>query len=107
MAIKDGDWSLWDYDYQTGRSVWKLANPDGSVTYRTDYPVTSLIENNKADLLDSAGQRWGGGRRVASIPLNIFHEQLAEAQNQQDDKYLSRWLNCSDHRAFRTFEGAV
>lgn len=105
--IRDGDWSLWDYDFQTGRSVWKLTNADGSITFRTDYPVTSIIENNKSDLLDSAGQRWGEGRRVASIPLNIFHEQLAAAQDQQDDKFMSRWLNDSDNRAFRTFEGRV
>lgn len=106
-VIRDGDWRLYDYDYQTGRSQWIMHNPDGSFTMRTDYPVDKLIEQNRMELNESNGKRWGDGRRVASIPLNIYHEQLAEASHQQDDQYLSKWLNDSDHRAFRTFEGKV
>jgi len=105
--IRDGAWRLFDYDFTTGRSVWVTDNPDGSTTVRTDYPVENIVKDNRAHLLDSHGKRWGEGRRVASIPLNIYHEQLAEAQNQKDDKYMSRWLNDSDNAAFRTFQGQV
>lgn len=104
--IKDGDWELFDYDFQTGRSVWRYF--DGAAThYRTDYPVQSLIDENAAHFNDSSHRRFGDGRRVASIPLNVFYDQLHEAQAQGDDRFISRWLNDGDHRAFRTFGGTV
>ena len=105
MAIKDGDWELFDYDVRSGRSVWRYF--DGAVThFRTDYPVGSLIEAN-AQQRNAASERFGEGKRVASIPLSLFYDQLAQAQAQGDDRYMSRWLNDGDHRAFRTFEGKV
>lgn len=104
MQIKDGDWTLVDHDLATGRTVWRYF--DGAAThFRTDYPVQSLIDQNAELANESQGQRFGEGQRVASIPLNIFHEQLHEAQVQGDEEYISRWLNNSDNRAFRTFEG--
>lgn len=107
MAIRDGDWTLFDHNFQLGRTVWKRTNDDGSVTFRTDYQVDKIVEQNRADLNDSHGQRWGGGRRIASIPLNLYFDKLNEAVDQQDDKFLSRWLNDSDNAAFRTFGGKV
>lgn len=106
MPIKDGDWELVDHDFTTGRTVWRYF--DGAAThFRTDYPVQSLIEDNAALFKDSSGKRFGNGQRVASIPLNIFYDQLHEAHRQGDDRYVSRWLNDSDNRAFRTFEGVL
>jgi hypothetical protein len=107
MAIRDGDWVLFDHDIQLGRSVWKRVNDDGSVTFRTDYQVDRMIEQNRVALNESHGQRWDGGRRVASIPLNLFYDQLDPALMQGDDKFLSRWLNDGDNAAFRTFGGRV
>ena len=106
MVIKDGDWTLLSHDEAMGRTVWTMF--DGEKTHiRTDYRTDKIVSDNKAHLLDSAGQRWGGGRRVASIPLNIFYDKLSEANDQRDDKYMSRWLNDSDNAAFRTFSGGV
>ncbi len=107
MQIMDGDWRLFDYDIRTGRSVWKFEHGDGRVTFRTDYPVDNLVKANKEELNDHAGARWGDGRVAARIPKNIFWDQLAEAVQQDDDKFLSRWLNDSDNAAFRTFGGKV
>ena len=39
MIVRDGDWRLFDYDVKSGRQVWIITNPDGSVTTRTAYPV--------------------------------------------------------------------
>ncbi len=104
--IKDGDWELFDYDFQTGRSVWRLF--DGAAThFRTDYPVENLVKQNADAMNESTGQRFGEGKRIASIPLNIFYDQLNEAQSEGDEKFVSRWLNDSDNRAFRTFGGRV
>lgn len=106
MQINDGQWMLVSHDVKTGRTVWKCY--DGAkIHFRTDYPVTAVIEDNKHYMNESQGQRFGDGKRVASIPLNIFYDRLVEAQKQGDKKYIRRWLNDSDNKAFRTFEGNV
>lgn len=107
MMIRDGDWVLFDYDPKLKRQVWYLQNPDGSTTWRTDYEVDQTIEANKAQR-NMAQPGWGGDyHKIASIPLNVYYEQLAEASRQQDDKYLSKWLNDSSNMAWRTKEGRV
>lgn len=107
MKIKDGDWTLYEYDVKLGRQVWYTTNPDGSWTFRTDYEVQPTIDQNQAQRnLAQAG--WKGDyHQIASIPLNVYHDQLAEASQQGDDKYLSKWLNDSDNRAWRTKEGRI
>ena len=107
MIVRDGDWSLFDYDIASGRQVWSLRNPDGSVTYRTDYPVQATVDLNTAHR-NLAQSGWAGDyHQIAAIPLNVYHDQVAEAAMEGDDKYLSRWLNDSDNRAWRTKEGRV
>lgn len=107
MKIKDGDWTLFDYDMQTGRQVWELRNPDGSVTHRTDYPVQATVDINKAQRNMGRKDWTGDYHQIASIPLNVFYDQLAQASREGDDKFVSRWLNDSDNRAWRTREGRV
>lgn len=107
MTIRDEHgFELFSHDEKLGRTVWRYFDGEKTV-YRTDYRTEQIVADNKAHLLDGAGQRWGGGRRIASIPLNVYFDQLAEAQSQQDDKYMSRWLNDGDNAAFRTFGGRV
>ncbi|MDC9701526.1 MAG: hypothetical protein PSN37_04810 [Alphaproteobacteria bacterium] len=104
--LKDGQWELMAHDPQTGRTVWCCC--DGSAThFRTDYPVETLIEENTVSFNDSQGHRFRDGQRIASIPLNLFYEQLHEAQIQGDQHFISRWLNDAEHRKFRTFRGHV
>ena len=107
MKVKDGDWTLFDYDVKTGRQVWALHNDDGSTTYRTDYPVQPTIDVNTAQR--NLGQsNWAGDyHQIASIPLNVYYDQLAEASKQDDNKFISKWLNDSDNAAWRTKEGTV
>jgi len=107
MVIRDGDWTLFDYDPQLKRQVWSRFNPDGSQTFRTDYEVEPTIDENTA-MRNLASPGWKGDyHKVASIPLNVFWDQLAEASKQDDDKFISKWLNDSDNRAWRTKEGRV
>jgi len=106
MTIRDGNWELFSHDPHLGRTVWRFF--DGQAThFRTDYAVDNIIKDNKAIKNEMAGQSWGGGKRIASIPLNTFFEQFNEAHLQDDEKYMSRWLNDGDNAAFRTFEGTV
>lgn len=105
MRIRDGDWELFSHDEKLGRTVWERQNPDGTTTYRTDYRADGIIEQNTA-MRNALNSGWKGDwHKVASIPLNVFHDQLAEAGRQDDDRYIAKWLNDSDHSKFRTKEG--
>ena len=106
----EGGWSLFDYDFETGRSVWASRDSNGNEVFRIDYPVENVIKANEESYADGLNQRWGEGRRVASIPLNVMYDEklgLDEAFNVGDEKYINKWLNDGDNAAFRTFPGRV
>jgi acyl carrier protein phosphodiesterase len=105
--IRDGSWTLYDHDFQTGRSVWHLFDGEKDV-FRVDYPVDTLMSENAA-VRNCAEKAWRGDwHRVASIPLNVAHDSgLVEAHSQGDDRFVKRFLNSSDNRAWRTKEGAL
>ena len=110
MAIREGDWEL---DHELSiigvRYVWKRWN-GRELTIRTDYPVDSILEANKAEFNSGTGQRWGEMSKVASIPVGLLYNEklgLNEAFKQQDLPYLRRFLNDSDNQALRTREGTI
>lgn len=109
MAIRDGNWEL---DHQLSiigvRYVWKYW--DGTRLHiRTDYPMDGLLKKDNAEsVAESQGRRFGDFERVASVPLNVYHDSgLAEAISQADKKFTSRWLNDGDHASFRTSRGRI
>mgnify|MGYP001176581978 FL=1 len=107
MRFRDGDWYLVSHDVQLGRTVWARENGDGSTTYRTDYRVDPTIDVNRAQR-NMARRDWAGDyHHIASVPLNLWWDQLAEASKQGDDKYISKWLNDSSNMAWRTKKGRV
>ncbi|BCH22461.1 hypothetical protein [Mesorhizobium sp. L-8-3] len=105
--VFDGDWRLFSHDPQTGVTSWWLDLGNGTAVIRTDTPVDELLDENAEAYNDSLGRRFGDGKVVASIPLNIYHDQLAEAHRQGDRNYVKRWLNDADHQKFRKFRGNV
>lgn len=105
--IRDGEWSLIDHDFHLGRTVWARENGDGTTTYRTDYQVDKTLEAN-AQARASAPDGWKGDyHRIASIPLGLFYDKLAEAVRQDDMAYVSRFLNDHDNAKLRTKLGRV
>lgn len=107
MIIRDGDWTLVDSDLKLKRFVWARSNPDGSTTYRTDYAVDDTLEANR-DMRSTATKGWQGDwHKVASVPLNVYYDQLHEAVQQDDMRHVARFLNDSDNFKFRTKEGNV
>lgn len=107
MIIRDGEWTLVDSDLKLKRYVWARSNPDGSTTYRTDYAVDDTIEANR-DMRNTASKGWQGDwHKVASVPLGIYYEKLHEATLQEDGRFIDKWLNDSDNRAWRAKEGRV
>lgn len=100
--IRDGDWILVSHDPRTGRSTWRLELEDRTII-RHDFPVDQLVQNNEQ--VRHHVQQRGEWRHVARIPMNLVHNTpLAQAHSEGDDKWVSRFLNDSDNRAWRTSE---
>lgn len=103
----ENGFALFDWDKATGRTVWYRENGDGTTTWRTDYPVEQVLKLN-AEQRNIARPDWKGDyHQVASIPLNVFYDKLGQAAAEQDMNYVSKWLNDSDNRAFRTKDGKL
>lgn len=109
LTIRDGEWTLHDYDPVTGRSVWALFDGEKTV-FRIDTPVQATIDDN-THARNGASTGWRGDwHRVASVPMQLLYDEnvgLNKAIQQGDDKYLSRWLNDGDNRAWRVKDGRV
>jgi hypothetical protein len=107
MKITHEGWTLFEYDVKLGRQVWYSVNDDGSTTWRTDYAVQPTVDMNQAQR-NLSQKGWAGDyHQVASIPLNVYYDQLAAASQQGDDKYLSKWLNDGSNAAWRTKDGRI
>ena len=73
---------------------------DGYV--HTEQDVTELVEANKAHYayFDGKARHAKDGEMVASIPLTVWYSLPKHVRD--SDKELSKWLDDSDQRAFRT-----
>jgi len=108
MQIMDGDWRLLNYNPHSGKSTWVMWDERGREVIREIQPVDTAIETNAAIRGDVAGKRFGDYHHVASIPLQLYHSSgLARAHDEGDDKYVSRFFNDSDNRAWRTSEAKL
>jgi hypothetical protein len=106
--IRDGDWLLIEHDPAAQRMVW-IAEQDGMTVIRTDYyGAAALREENAEAEKATHGRRFGDWVRVASMPLNeLAASGLDRAIREGHDRFVSRWLNDSDNRGYRTSRGKV
>lgn len=107
MTVRDGAWTLFNWDPMTGRTVWSQFTGQETV-FRIDTPVDHIIRENEFTRNATSGNRMGDWVKIASIPLNhAHHENLVRAHTEGDDKFVKRWLNDGDNRAFRSFEATI
>jgi hypothetical protein len=111
VNIRDDAWELVEVseDYVTHRAVLERY-ADGTVAYvhrRAPRGVDALLEANRQSLSDSDGQRFGDGKVVGRIPMNILYRDVAPRLKQGDADYLKWFLNNPENRAFRTFRGKI
>lgn len=66
-----------------------------------------LLARNSESLNASHGQRFGDGKIIASVPLNIFYRDFAKRLKDGDDDFAKWWLNNDQNRPYRTFRGRV
>jgi hypothetical protein len=103
----DNGFTLFNHDPDTGRTIW-TKQEDGKQVFRIDTPVDKILDANQEHYNNSDGQRFGDWQRVASVPLNLAYSNgFTDAVQQDDHKWLSRFLNNSDNRKFRTFKGNI
>lgn len=66
-----------------------------------------LLARNRESLNDSHGKRFGDGKVIASIPLNVFYRDMAPRLKDGDEDYVKWFLNHDQNRPYRTFRGKV
>lgn len=96
-------------DYDPVSKVRRMFHPssDGnSFVEEGIQDVSGRIALNKALQTEDRAQRFGDGRRMASIPIVVW-EGLMRQGIDKDPKRLKRWLNDSDNDAFRTMKGRI
>lgn len=107
MEVRDGDWTMIDHELATGRTVW-MTEQDGKFVFRVDMPLNDIFDQNNDAVIETIGRKFGEYNRVASIPHHLIYQNgVNEALEQQDGRWLSKWLNDSDNRKFRTSRGVV
>ena len=99
---------LFDVDPFTGATQFFYYDEGTDETIiETVQDYEGVLEFNKASY-NSVDERtrWGDGKLIARIPLNLFY-QLKAAGTVDDDAAFRRWLNDSENRFFRTRPGKV
>jgi len=66
-----------------------------------------LLAANRESFNESQGHRFGDGKIIASIPLNVFYRDFASRLKEGDDDFTRWWLNHDQNRPYRTFRGRV
>lgn len=64
-----------------------------------------IIERNRHLYNESQSKRFGDGRVVASIPLNVFYRDFPSRLKDGDQDFMKWWLNNDQNRPFRSFRG--
>lgn len=99
---------LFDVDPFTGATQYFYHDEDTDETViETVQDVDLILEANK-DSFNSIDEkaRWGDGKMIARIPLNLYYD-LKQKGVVDDEAAFRRWLNDSENRFFRTRPGKV
>jgi len=69
------------------------------VTFEGDQAVTKLtydaepfLEQAHAERIATAGERWGNGRKVGTIPMAVYAEVMKIKGAEERSKYVLNWL---------------
>lgn len=106
--IKDGDWTLFQWDAEGQRAIWYMEQ-DGQLVWRIDqHGIDALLDDNEIARKATEGKRFGDWVRVASVPMNVLSDSgMLEATREKDDRFVNRWLNDGDNSKFRTSRGKL
>lgn len=100
---------FFDYDPDIKRTVWLVFDDKGQMKgAHVEQEVDAILEANAEAEKATHGVRFGDYNRVASVPLTFLERSgLDQAIDARDKRYVSKVLNDSDNRKFRTSRGSV
>lgn len=108
-AIPDDAWTLYEVTDTYRRYMCKI--DDHRTAFKTEYlGDEEIVKQNQEEFNDSFGKRFGDGRVVARIPLNVLYSpehQIIQKQIEGDRDHLKWWLNSDAARPYRSFRGKV
>lgn len=96
-------------DYVISEAVIDIAGTM-TIAHRKQYVADQLLQDlNRHEYDDSQTQRFGDGKVVGRIPLNVLfgHSEIATKLREGDRDHLKWWLNKDENRPFRSFKGRV
>ena len=109
-----GDWAFdpfhgrgWIVERSYNKVLWMAEISDGVFATCAQERVDPILDSNQEAFNSSAGQRWGDGKIVASIPMSEYFDKFVPARQAGDDKYIKKLLNDSDYSKFRRFGGKI
>lgn len=108
--IPDDQWEFEGYSQDGMRRhyVYWVDKANGTGFRKTENAIEAeILESNRQRFNDSHGQRFGDGKVVASIPLNVFYRDFASRLKEGDTDFMRWWLNSEQNRPYRTFRGKV
>lgn len=109
--IHSDAWEVYEVtpDYRRAR-LW-LDPEKTQCIIRTEHLASdALIDANRQSFDDSQTQRFGDGKVVGRIPLNMLFSpkhQIAEKLKEGDKDHIKWILNSDEFRPFRTFRGRI
>jgi hypothetical protein len=100
---------FFDHDPEIGRTVWLVFNEKGELRgAHVEQEVDAILDANAESEKATHGVRFGDYNRVASVPLTFLERSgLDQAIDARDQRYISKVLNDSDNKKFRTSRGKV
>lgn len=66
-----------------------------------------LIARNQESFNESHSKRFGDGKVIGRIPMNVFYRDFAARLKEGDQDFTKWWLNHENNRPYRTFRGRV
>lgn len=106
------DWEMIEYTTDPHRAVFArraVQNGQTGTEYKVEYYVDPVIEANKVELNNQASGWRGDYHKVASLSPALAYgdSYIANALREGDERAMSKWLNDSDNKHWRTKEGKV
>ena len=100
---------LLEHNPEEGRAVWLCHDPETNTMQKCElYDYNPVLEQNARQRSENAGKNWGDGRVVASIPnFLLYNGYYADARAAGDPEAQKKFLNDSDNKKLRTFEGRL
>lgn len=105
--IRDDQWKFTGWSSDGLRKHYTYTDPALNITIQKTENLldAEIIEDNKQSYNDSDGKRWGDGKVVASIPLNVLYRDFEGRWNDPD--FTDWYLNNPENRHWRKFKGNV